>query len=77
MIKYIQFLADMYRRSLGDIEVARAWVDMLLSGYRSIFTRIASLRIPTSVLGPYFDRSYQLFGMCQGGSVRSICENVL
>lgn len=47
---------------------------MLLSGYRSIFTRISSLRIPVSVLGPYFDRSYQLFGMCQGGSVSSSCQ---
>jgi hypothetical protein len=54
---------------MAELEVAEAWVDMLLTNSRTIFNRIRVLSIHPSIIGENYSRAYNAFISCQGTNV--------
>mmetsp|Transcript_15807 Transcript_15807/g.23779 ORF Transcript_15807/g.23779 Transcript_15807/m.23779 type:complete len:1445 (-) Transcript_15807:140-4474(-) len=56
-------------KQIGEIEMAEAWVDMLLTNSRTIFNRIRALGINPSSVGQKFSDAYKAFLNCQGRNI--------
>lgn len=56
-------------RLVGELEIAEAWVDMLLTNSRTLFNRIRILSIHPSILGENYQKAYAAFLACQGTNV--------
>lgn len=54
---------------IGELEIAEAWVDMLLTNSRTLFNRIRILSIHPAILGENYQKAYQAFLACQGTNV--------
>jgi hypothetical protein len=54
---------------MAELEIAEAWVDMLLTNSRTIFNRVRILSIHPSIIGENYQRAYNAFIACQGTNV--------
>lgn len=63
----------LFCRQLGEIEVAEAWTDMLLTNSRTIFARVRALAIDPKSIGDKYNIAYSAFLNCQGTNVRLSC----
>jgi hypothetical protein len=64
-------LTCLLSRLMGELEIAEAWVDMLLTNSRTVFNRIRALSIHPSIIGENYQRAYSAFLSCQGTNVPS------
>jgi hypothetical protein len=59
-------------RQLGEIEIAEAWTDMLLTNSRTIFARVRALSIDPKTIGKSYEAAYTALLACQGTNVSSV-----